>query len=162
MQSTQAASKAIVVKAPSPVSDVHSNLKSVFLAGVTSGSHDWRAALTSALADLPIVILNPLRPDWDSSWIEDVSCAPYKKQVEWELQSQEKATVVAVYFGAETDAPISLLELGLHAKERKAIVYVENGYRKRGNVQIVCERYEVQFTTEIGAFQAGIRKLLAL
>lgn len=162
MGSAQTASRAIVVQAPAPESEGHRDLKSVFLAGPTSGSRDWREDLIKKLADLPITIFNPLRPDWDSTWREELSFAPWREQVEWELTKQEKATVIALYFSAGTDAPISLLELGLCAKENKAIVYVEDGYRKKGNVLMVCEMYNIEAKTEIGAFGDGIRGLLGL
>jgi hypothetical protein len=154
--------KAIIIKAPSPESVQHKDLKSIFLAGTTSGTYDWREALAEQLADLPIVIFNPIRRDWDSSWVEDVSCVAFKSQVEWELEKQEKADVVVIYFGAGTDAPISLLELGLCAKEKKAIVYVQEGYRKKGNVEIVCAKYGVPVVSEFVGLRDGIRKLLCL
>ncbi|KAK4118805.1 hypothetical protein N657DRAFT_583004 [Parathielavia appendiculata] len=120
---------------------------SIFLAGTTtktSGS-DWREALTEVLGHLPITIFNPLRPDWDSTWLEDVTFAPFRKQVEWELDMQEQADVVIVYFGPGTDAPISLLEFGLCARARKALVVCNGEYRRRGNVQIVCQRLAIEY-----------------
>ncbi|KAL2134089.1 hypothetical protein VTI74DRAFT_1085 [Chaetomium olivicolor] len=121
--------------------------KSIFLAGTTSriGGPEWRETLTEALAHLPITIFNPLRPDWNSSWREDVSFAPFRVQVEWELDMQEQADIIVVYFGPGTDAPISLLELGLCARAGKAIVACHHEYRKRGNVQIVCQRFGIEF-----------------
>ncbi|KAH6648168.1 hypothetical protein BKA67DRAFT_523248 [Truncatella angustata] len=156
----QTASKALVVKAPAAVSHSHKNLKSVFLAGPTSGSYDWRGAVIEQLRDEAINIFNPHRPDWDSSWREDLTCAPYVEQVRWELEKQEEASVVAVYFGTGTDAPISLLELGLCAKEKRAVVFVEEGYSKKGNVQLVCERYGVELVGNMTGFRDGIIKLL--
>ncbi|KAK6073740.1 hypothetical protein SCUP234_08587 [Seiridium cupressi] len=160
MQAIQTASRAITIQAPSSEAAHHQDLKSVFLAGTTSGPYDWREALTKQLADLPIIIFNPLRRDWDSSWREELSCAPYKEQVEWELEKQEKADVVGLYFGAGTEAPVSLLELGLCAKEKRAVVYVQDGYKKKGNVQILCQKYGIDLTTEIGGFCDSIRKKL--
>ncbi len=119
----------------------------LFLAGTTTasaGNPDWRATLSATLADLPVTIFNPLRPDWDSSWREDVSFAPFREQVEWELDMQDRAALVVVYFGAGTDAPISLLELGLCARSGRAVVVCHRGYRKRGNVEIVCRRLGVE------------------
>ncbi|GAB1315465.1 hypothetical protein MFIFM68171_05675 [Madurella fahalii] len=124
-----------------------SGLKSVFLAGTTSGTSgpSWRERLAAALSDLPVIVFNPFRADWDSSWREDVTFAPFQEQVEWELEMQERADVVVVYFGPGTDAPISLLELGLCARSNKAIVACHRDYRKRGNVEIVCKRYGIEF-----------------
>jgi hypothetical protein len=120
---------------------------SIFLAGTTSrtAGPDWRETLTAAITHLPVTIFNPLRPDWDSSWVEDVAFAPFREQTEWELDMQERADVVVVYFGPGTDAPISLLELGLCVRSGKAVVACHRDYRKRGNVQAVCQRFGVQF-----------------
>lgn len=130
--------KAQIVHAPSRPKIT--GRKSVFLAGTTSGT-DWRQRVTRALSHLPVTIYNPLRADWDSSWREDPSFKPFREQVDWELDMQEQADVVVIYFGAGTDAPISLLELGLCARSGKAIVAFDPGYRKRGNVLVVAERF---------------------
>ena len=119
--------------------------KSVFLAGTTDPKDvDWRMSLAASLSQLPITVYNPYRPDWTSEWKEDIDYPPFREQVEWELDMQEKADLVFVYYQAHTLAPISLLELGLCAgaltKEKKVIVVCDPGYEKRGNVQLVCER----------------------
>ncbi|KAK3332789.1 hypothetical protein B0T19DRAFT_448654 [Cercophora scortea] len=127
--------------------------RSVFLAGTTSRASsglDWRETLTNALSHLPVTIFNPLRPDWDSSWREDITFAPFREQVEWELDMQEQADVVVVYYGPGTDAPISLLELGLCARSGKAIVACHQHYKKRGNVQIVSQRLGIEFLDASG------------
>ena len=122
-------------------------VKSIFLAGTTSKTveADWRESLTASLEHLPIAVFNPLRADWDSSWREDISFAPFREQVEWELEMQERADINVVYFGPNTDAPISLLELGLCARSGKAIVACHPDYKKRGNVQIVCQKLGLEF-----------------
>ncbi|KAI1827058.1 hypothetical protein F4861DRAFT_467192 [Xylaria intraflava] len=132
--------------------------KSVFLAGTTShtGDGDWRETLSELLADQPLTIYNPMRPDWDSTWREDISFEPYRTQVEWELDMQETADVVVVYFHPVTKAPISLLELGLCARTGKVIVVCPEGYWKRGNVQIVCERYGIQMVEDVHGLRNAI------
>lgn len=149
-----------VIKAPSPEAARHA--RSVFLAGTTSGPDDWRNSVCERLSDLAVTVYNPLRPDWDSSWREEISCEPYRKQVEWELEKQELADVIAFYFGADTDAPISLLELGLCAKQRKAIVCVQEGYKKKGNVQIVCQRYGAKLVDRVENLCVELETLLAV
>lgn len=138
-----AAPQSQVILAPSLETQQHP--RSVFLAGSTSPvpGEDWRATLTSALEDVPITIYNPLRSDWDSSWREDVSFAPFKEQVEWELEKQDQSDIVVVFFHPTSKAPISLLELGLCVRSGKAIVACPEGYWKRGNVQLVCQRYDI-------------------
>lgn len=135
--------------------------KTIFLAGTTSSSTDWRTAVVAALSGVPVTILNPLRPDWDSSWVERASFRPFREQVEWEIEMQERADVIVVYFGAGTDAPVSLLEFGLCARSGKAAVVVcEEGYRKRGNVEIVCERYGIQMAADINELSSALRRKL--
>ncbi|KAF6823019.1 hypothetical protein CPLU01_11643 [Colletotrichum plurivorum] len=122
--------------------------KSIFLAGTTKST--WRDALTTSISYLPVTIFNPFRPDWDASWREDLSDARFRDQVGWELEMQERADVVVVYFEAGTEGHVSLLELGLCVRDGRALVACEEGYKKRGNVQAVCERFGV---TMVGGFE---------
>ncbi|KAI1387887.1 uncharacterized protein F4822DRAFT_295205 [Hypoxylon trugodes] len=149
-----------VILAPSR--EDHRGIISVFLAGTTTKTEDrdWREVLTESLADRSLTIINPFRPDWDSTWREEVTCAPFREQVEWELDMQEKADIVVVYFHPTTEAPISLLELGLCARAKKAIVVCPKGYKKRGNVQIVCQRYGIEEVESIEALKQAIVKRL--
>ncbi len=136
--------------------------RSVFLAGTTSTATgpDWRERLTAELSHLPITFFNPLRTDWDRSWKEDISFAPFRDQVEWELEMQERATIVVVYFGPSTDAPISLLELGLCARSGKALVACHENYKKRGNVQIVCQKMGIPFLESLETVAATLLERL--
>ncbi|KAL2177500.1 uncharacterized protein P884DRAFT_277731 [Thermothelomyces heterothallicus CBS 202.75] len=57
-----------------------------------------------------------------------------------------RADLVVVYLGPGTDAPRSLLEPGLCARSGKAVVVAcHPGYRKRGNVQIMCRRFGLEY-----------------
>ncbi|ROT43828.1 hypothetical protein SODALDRAFT_328034 [Sodiomyces alkalinus F11] len=137
----------LVVLAPArpPLPPDH---KTIFLAGTTSTTdpdqQDWRSTLSDALASLslPIVILNPFRPDWDDTWREDVSDQRFVEQTTWELDMQHHAGLVVFYFHPDTKAPVSLLELGLAAHSGKLVVVCcPAAFWKRGNVEIVCARY---------------------
>ncbi|KXH44219.1 hypothetical protein CNYM01_08547 [Colletotrichum nymphaeae SA-01] len=131
--------------------------KTIFLAGTTS-KRDWRKDVANSLAHLPVVIFDPFRPDWDSTWKEDVSDERFSNQVKWELDMQERADIIIVYFEPETEGHISLLELGLCARSKgKVIVACPEGYKKRGNVQVVCSRYEIPF---VESFEELIQKLI--
>lgn len=136
-------------------------VKSVFLAGTTSqvDPTDWRKTLATSLFDVPVTIYNPHRADWDSSWREDIDFAPYREQVEWELDKQDRADVVVVYFHPDTQAPISLLELGMCVPvPQKAIVVCPEGYWKRGNVQIVCKKFGVEVLDNVDALRDELLK----
>jgi hypothetical protein len=46
-----------------------------------------------------------------------------------------------MYFVPGTISPISLMELGLFAN--KCVVYCPEGFERKGNVDIVCQRYNI-------------------
>ena len=57
----------------------------------------------------------------------------------------ERATVIALCIhDAKAKAPISLLELGLGARSGKMVVVCPQGFWKRGNMQIVCQRFGIE------------------
>jgi hypothetical protein len=132
-------SKCVVYKPPRRA---EGDACSVFLAGsIEMGvAEDWQSELTTFLADLPVAIFNPRRDDYDAGWPQDISFAPFREQVEWELDHLERADVIVLFFQARTMSPISLLELGMHAKSGKLLVCCPEGYWRRGNVQVVCRR----------------------
>jgi hypothetical protein len=132
----------IVAKAPA---EYPTNVPSIFLAGsIEMGKAvDWQTALTNSLQDLNILVLNPRRDDWDSSWEQKKENAQFREQVEWELESMEHADVIAVYFDPATKSPITLMELGIHTGGGKLVVLCPEGFWRKGNVDIVCETYGV-------------------
>ncbi|KAI1272833.1 hypothetical protein F5Y07DRAFT_378500 [Xylaria sp. FL0933] len=150
--------KCQIIHAPSR--EPSRGVKTIFLAGTTTPTEerDWREHLSELLAGEPLTIYNPLRTDWDSTWREDISFAPYRDQVEWELDMQEAADILVVYFHPASKAPISLLELGLCAKTGKAIVVCPDGYWKRGNVQIVCLRYGIEMVDDVKALKDAVMR----
>ena len=62
------------------------------------------------------------------------------------MDSLEDAQFIMMYFDPATKSPISLLELGVHAccNPEKLIVLCPDGFWRKGNVDIVCERYGVR------------------
>ena len=131
-----------VIKAPNKEK---SNGFSIFLAGsIDMGeAEDWQSQIEETLKDADITIFNPRRDDWDSSWEQDISNDKFREQVEWELDRLDEANLIVVYFDPKGKAPITLLELGLHAKSDNLLVCCPEGYWRRGNVQIVCDRYAI-------------------
>ncbi|KAH8697962.1 hypothetical protein BGW36DRAFT_379748 [Talaromyces proteolyticus] len=143
-----------------PSEEASTGVITVFLAGTTTkvDKIDWRDTVTNSLLGLPITIYNPHRPDWDSSWQEDISYPPFRNQVLWELDKQEKADIVVFYFHPATTAMVSLLEFGLSARAPgKSIVVCPEGYCKRGNVQLVCEKFGVQMVEKMETIQQLVR-----
>ena len=132
----------IEVKAPASYDRYR---RSVFLAGsIEMGKADnWQARVIKSLQGQEILVLNPRRDDWDSSWNQSIADPQFREQVEWELRAMEDATHILMYFDPSTKSPISLLELGLHAKSGKLIVCCPDGFWRKGYVEIVCRRYGV-------------------
>jgi hypothetical protein len=152
--------KCHVIYAPQPFTP-HPERTSVFLAGtIDLGESTWQESVAQTLAHLPITILNPHRADWDSTWIQDISCQPFREQTTWELDMFEAADVIAMYMGPQSQAPISLLELGLFARSGKMIVACPDGFWRRGNVQIVCKRFEVELVNSLEELVQGIERRL--
>ena len=152
-----------IIRAPSE--EAINGVKSVFLAGTTTSVDkiDWREKLSASLSEHPITIFNPNRPDWDSTWREDITFAPYREQVLWELDKQARADLVVVYFHPATAAPISLLEFGLSARiPGKVVAIAPEGYSKRGNVQIVCQKFGIEFLDNIDKLHEIIINKLSL
>ena len=133
-----------VIEPPAPL-DFQDHEPTVFLAGSIEmgGAEDWQRDVCAALADLDVVILNPRRQAWDASWEQSSEEPRFVEQVEWELRGQERAKVIALYFAPATRSPISLLELGLFARTGKLVVCCPDGFWRRANVEVVCQRYGV-------------------
>lgn len=126
----------------------------IFLAGsIEMGKAvDWQTELTNKLTDLDkVTILNPRRDDWDKSWPNTADFPPFREQVEWELQALEDADIIVMYFDPNTQSPITLLELGLF-KGKAMVVCCPDGYFRKGNVDIVCEKYDIPHTNDKDLF----------
>jgi hypothetical protein len=139
-------------KAPMPLPDYPKygsrGTFSIFLAGsIEMGTAIyWQGIAVQFFCDENINIFNPRRDNWDSSWKQDKSNNEFVSQVTWELTALEKADIIILYFDKDTKSPISLLELGLYANSHadKLMVCCPEGFWRKGNVDIVCERYGVK------------------
>lgn len=136
---------AVIIKAPVEPSSTDEYKESIFLAGsIEMGTAaNWQLCVQAALSDLDVVIYNPRRDDWDSTWEQSIHNDQFREQVEWELNKLDAATVIAMYFDPATKSPITLLELGLFAGKDNLIVCCPQGYWRKGNVDIVCEKYAI-------------------
>lgn len=138
-------SKAIEIQPPNEVK-IPKGYTSVFLAGsIEMGlAENWQKKLVKDLQSKPFVFLNPRRKDWNSSWKQKITDKNFNGQVTWELDGLESCDIIVMYFDPETDSPISLLELGLHARSKKMVVLCPEGFWRKGNVDVVCEKYDVE------------------
>ena len=149
------------IKPPAPL-NIEPGVPSVFLAGsIEMGqAEDWQSVVERSLADLPSVILNPRRDEWDATWAQSIRNPQFREQVEWELAAQERATVIAMYFAPPTKAPVTLLELGLFARSGKVIVCCPDGYWRKGNVEVVCARYGMPVVSSLPELADEVRARL--
>jgi len=132
----------MVIYPPAPIPLVG---KSIFLAGSIeqNTAENWQEIIIEHIDNQYINILNPRRKDWNSSWEEDIHNPHFNEQVQWELSGLERADIIAMYFDPKTKSPVSLIELGLFAHSEKMIVCCPNGYWKKGNVDIICKKFDI-------------------
>src|SRR3990167_916161 len=151
------------IKAPFPIEFRDKQYPTVFLAGsIEMGvAENWQEMIDRELPR-EVIIFNPRRDDWDSSWVQSIDNPQFKEQVEWELDALDEADIIALYFDPTTKSPISLLELGLYANTKKIVVCCPDGFWRKGNVEIVCERYDIPLFDSKELFVAEIKKLLTL
>ena len=131
----------MIIRAPQKF--VLDDTPSVFLAGSIEmgAAENWQARAERELRDF--IVLNPRRDDWDSSWVQSIDNTQFREQVEWELYAMDVADLILMHFEPSTKSPVTLLELGLHAQFGKLIVHCPEGFWRKGNVDIVCKRFNI-------------------
>lgn len=126
----------------------------IFLAGTIDNgdSEDWQKTVREYLIrnfdkigyiKKRCLILNPRRLEWDSSLDQKFESSQFFQQVSWEMDAMEKANLIIMNFLPESKSPISLLELGLFAKSGKMMVCCPDEFYRSGNVQIVCNKFNI-------------------
>jgi hypothetical protein len=134
----------MILKPPTNISKRPFNRLSVFLAGsIEMGvAEDWQTRTGKIFDDLGWNVFNPRRDDWDASWTQEYENPQFYQQVNWELDALEQARTILMYFDPNTKSPISLLELGLFINKDIHVV-CPNGFWRKGNVDIVCQRHKI-------------------
>jgi hypothetical protein len=151
-----------IIKPPSEII-IPERHKSVFLAGsIEMGEAiDWQTKIISSFdEDDEITFLNPRRDEWDSSWKQDISNDQFRWQVQWELEGLERCDRIVLYLEPGTMSPISLLELGLFARENKMVICCPDGFWRGGNVDIVAERYYIKQVNNIDDLIKSIKYMI--
>ena len=149
------------IKPPTPVTADLSR-PWLFLSGAIDQdrAERWQDQMVADLADLPGTVLNPRRVAWDASWGQDLDDPRFAEQVDWELDALERADAIACWLPAGSQAPISLLELGLHARRGRLVVGCQPGFHRRGNVKAVCQRFGVPHVDSLTEVATAIRHRL--
>jgi nucleoside 2-deoxyribosyltransferase len=131
-----------MIEIKSPDSSSFERFTKIFLAGsIEMGKAEpWQQTVAEALKDESVILFNPRREDWDSSWSQDPTAGtPFNLQVTWELEHIRKSDLVIFYFDPATQSPITLMELGIClAKDYNILVCCPDGYFRKGNVVIAC------------------------
>ncbi|HET8687036.1 MAG TPA: nucleoside 2-deoxyribosyltransferase domain-containing protein, partial [Methanosarcina sp.] len=68
--------------------------------------------------------------------------------------------LVIFYIDPNTQSPITLLELGLVADSpcQNAVVYCPDGFWRKGNVEMVCERFRIPLYEKEPEFIQAVRE----
>ncbi len=145
--------RAKVYRAPHPFTESDGNLKrpSIYLAGPMDIITDvpWRDNVVERLKDLPIAILDPRRDDIEALWTSD---SAHAAQVNWELERQKDADIIALYFHPGLKSPFSYFPLGLYAGSSKLIVCCPDGFDNKDEVKAICSQREVPLTETFEEF----------
>ncbi|WP_406825954.1 nucleoside 2-deoxyribosyltransferase domain-containing protein [Pedobacter sp. KACC 23697] len=119
---------------------------SVFLAGTIDMGHsvDWQQKFIDQANEEEVlddvVVFNPRRKVWDHNRTQSIKNMWFSEQVNWELDAMESADVILLFLEANSKSPISMMELGLFADSGKLMVCCEEGFWRKGNIDIVCKR----------------------
>lgn len=129
---------------PLDTSPTNNKIK-IFLAGsIEMGiAEDWQKRVVDQFKEEDVIIFNPRRDNWDSSWVQSKDNPHFRQQVEWELNALEKSDYIILYLDPDTKSPISLIEMGLFAHSKKMFIVCPDGFWRKGNIDIVAERYNI-------------------
>ena len=146
-----------IFKAPQDISKRDISKPSIFLAGSIDMDKavNWQKYCEDRL-DTEFNVFNPRRKAWNSSWKQEIGDNAFTKQVNWELDALDQAEHIILFFASKNLSPISLLEFGLYANSGKLNVVCEEGFWRKGNVDIVCERYGVSQYSNLDEAMEGL------
>ena len=142
-----------IIKAPNPIpasGGLYHATPMVFLAGSIEmgAAEDWQDRIAREMQDLDVTFLNPRRDNWDSSWTQSIDNPQFRQQVEWELDALERCDIIACYIDPTTKSPITLMEIGLHAKMFRQ--FVSEFHFKPGQLAVI----PLKTKGRVGAFEA--------
>ncbi len=138
-----------------------------FLGGVIDmgQGEPWHDTVIEALKGYDVTIISPKRDGWESSWEQSLENAQFVEQVEWELEAQESSDLRLYVFASsekeakKSKAPITLMELGLHASDN-TVVCCPDGYYRKGNVDVVCRWFDIPVYSTLDELLADLKTTL--
>jgi len=158
-----------VIKPPNPV-NFEDNMSKIFIflgGSISDNKADpWQEKITKEIEKIDkdniITILNPRRDNWDSSWKNTPEDKNFNEQVLWELNCQEECDWIIYYIDPKTQSPITLMEIGAFGMfedcEKHILVCCPDGFWKKGNVEVFCNRYEIPLFTTFDELVNAIRE----
>lgn len=150
---------ATVIKAPNPYT---TEKYTIFLAGsIDMGkARPWHEEVFEALAPFDITLLSPKREEWDASWDQCKDCEPFREQVLWEHKGMEDADCIIFCFTKESKAPVTMYELGRFANVKDALVCVEEGFYRQGNLDIYMEKDKIPTYHQLDGLLGDLKTVL--
>lgn len=132
----------MILEAPNRLESYSNIGLTFFLAGsIDNGeAYDWQREICDYSKEIKVNVFNPRRSEWD----KNIYDKEIERQIDWELEHMEKADYIIMNILADSKSPISLLELGLHAKSGKLIVFCPKKFYRYNNVRVTCETYGVK------------------
>lgn len=123
----------------------------IFMAGTIDmgNSRDWQKEFyeTFSSMDGRYILFNPRQEHWDATRPGEMDY-----QVRWELDHLEQADMIVMYILGTSKSPISLLEMGLHARGGKMHIICEKDFYRYDNVRITCDWYGVPMYETLDEF----------
>lgn len=140
---------AIEIQAPNRVPLEHAQKIRVFLGGAIDMGKaiHWQKKLVEDLVNYDVVLLNPRRDDFQVDAVQSKDNPYFRQQVEWELQGQEQADLCVYFIPAGSQSRITLLEIGMFCLDQEHVICVEEGFDRKGNLDIVAARYDLNLVT---------------
>lgn len=152
--------KTIEIKPPGPIMNITPEKSTkIFLAGTIDmgNSEDWQVKVRNYFGEGfdnvafdevhpklgTIVLFNPRRDKWNPNWKQGIEEPQFYQQVNWEMNALDKSDIIILNLLPNSYSPISLLELGLYAKSGKLKVCCPEGFYRKGNVDMVCDKYGI-------------------
>ncbi len=128
---------------------------------------EWQKTVEKRLSNHDVIVYNPRRDDWDSSWVQSIANPQFKEQVDWELSYLEKASIVFFNFDKSGQSPITLMELGYIIGRKidlfcndSIVVCCPDGFWRKGNVEVLCDRFGVKVHNYLGDAIKELEKLV--
>ena len=145
-----------IIRAPYNINERDEGSTTLFLAGSIDNGHavDWQCLVEDQLTDYTdeeLTIFNPRRRTFAKSAKHTIDDLYFKCQVDWELDTMKESDYIFMYFSPGSSAPVTLLELGLYVDNEACtmVVCCPDGFWRQGNVEIVCDKYDIPFFREL-------------